>query len=339
VFLSTIERLPEMLLDGYLPIDLIISSEKGCVTWANFADIQLVEPFFHDTVMKIEASEPGLEKVKTDLAQVMVSGRSLPPVVPKGLVFHISRCGSTLISNALRIAQRTIVIAEAQPLAAVFLPRMQSTPMQGEYGTELRRMVLQSLANIYGSHSGSRPGRLIIKFASWNLLGIPLIRSLWPTVPCVIAIRDPVEVIVSHLATAAGWKALKGQATVACKIFGFTLADRTVLDMPIEEYYARILGRLYRAAAAAIDQNCRVCDYNDIGPQRLAKISEFFQTEVPEKGALERVLSLHAKDPTSTRLFNDDREVKQRSATDAVRTSVNRWARASFEELRALQMW
>jgi hypothetical protein len=257
----------------------------------------------------------------------------------KGLIF-ISRCGSTLIANALRTTRQTTVISEAQPITSLFLPCVPTLcPVPKEHCPNLRRTVLQSLANIYGNYPKSPLVHLIIKFTSWNLLSISLIRSLWPTVPCVIVIRDPVEVIVSHLTKPAAWKAYKAQPLVACEIFGFTFSHRSLLAMSIEEYYARIVGRLCVAAAKVTSRDCRVCDYNDIGPRRVAQIAELFQTAACDLIKLEQVLSIYAKDKSSKLRFKDDREEKQRSATDGVKKSVERWARTPYDELRALQKW
>src|SRR5438094_786232 len=73
----------------YLPIDLRFSRADVRVTWMDFGDKQLTEPFFHQTVEKLRARRPPAREWESDLRALVRRASCLPALTPSGLIFHI----------------------------------------------------------------------------------------------------------------------------------------------------------------------------------------------------------------------------------------------------------
>jgi hypothetical protein len=85
------------------------------------------------------------------------------------------------------------------------------------------------------------------------------VRVIWPSVPFVVAIRNPVEVIASNLALPADWVKTMLAHYGENNVFGLTGPEtrRTTA----EEYCAREVGMFLGAANAQIDDKCQVLDF------------------------------------------------------------------------------
>lgn len=324
---------------GWLPVELRFNTNPPSATWMEFGTTGLSHPFFVDTVEKLRSGVSPARELATAMEAILETGGELPAVVPAGLIFHISRCGSTLLANSLKIADGTVVVSEAGPITNLFLPYATSiAPYPLHLWQRAQAMLLESLARIFAHYRTGQTERLIIKFASWNILSISIVRSIWPTAPCVILIRDPVEVTVSHLRNPGGWMRFRACPRDATELFGWASLDLQVAQMENAEYCARIIGALCEAATPFVDDNCKILDYEHLNINTIAEAAAFFGISLPTNDSrLEQLLAVDAKDPAQRRLFYADQDEKQQLATGTLRSAVCRWAREPYARLRRLE--
>jgi hypothetical protein len=301
----------------WLPTNIQITRKSILVKWMECSPL-FADPLFPETVENLRRRRPAPSEVLTTVDALEAHARLAAPVEPAGLIFHISRCGSTLISNALRTAQHAIVIAEAQPISAAL-----------ELGDASRRgQVIHDLARIYsafGRHGHS--AQLVLKFSSSDTLYLSRLRALWPHVPCLFVIRNPVEVIVSALANPPGW--LRNKRTVSA---GDLLSESLECVSEVE-FSARVLGRFCRCALAESSGHFKVIDHADINIVALRHIAELFGLRLPHEGpALEGILKYHSKNRSVE--FDDDRDRKRRSATEQIRAAAKVWVEPYYQRLR-----
>lgn len=311
------------MLKGWLPAELKTNSPS--VTWMEFGSVPLAQPFFEDSVVKLRHGFPPAKELKTDIEAILATASQLPPVTPDGLIFHVSRCGSTLVSNALRLGEGTVVVSEADSITNLLVPYAAPTiayPL--DQWLPLQPKLLQSVATIFGHYRTGRKERLIIKFASWNIFASPVVRSIWPDVPCLILIRDPIEVMISNLTQSIGWMKFKT----------YPLDELPVTQMDEVEYCARIIGKLCEAGIQLSDGHARVLDYEHLNPSTIRDAAAFLGVQLPADDRLDRVLRVDAKDPRQRRVFNEDRQQKQQMATESMRRAVLRWASEPYAQLR-----
>jgi hypothetical protein len=167
---------------------------------------------------------------------------------------------------------------------------------------------------------------------------------MWPTVPFVIIIRRPDEVIVSNLLKASGW--VRGRKSLVrlgadrfATIFGWPEAEME--NMTIEEYCARGLAAFFRSATRFLDKNCRLVDYDSLNATSIQKIADFFKIDLPEcrTVSLNQLMSIYSKDPSGMRPFVEDGKRKRRECTPAVDEVTRRWALQAYSQIKACVSW
>jgi hypothetical protein len=318
---------------GWLPIALSLRRKASTVTWLACGTVPCGGPFFMDTVRALRAAG-GAREMQTPLETLCDAAAAIDPVPVTGFIFHVSRCGSTLIANAARAAAGAVVISEAEPLSYLFSPyRVGLWPYAAPEWEAARDRLLRATMRVYAQRRGGDERRLIVKFTSWNLLFLAVVRRLWPEVPALIVVRDPVEVLVAALAEPTMWMALKNCPVEASILFGWEMAE--VRAMSPAEYGARAIGALCQAALAGLGGSCQVVDYRQIDTPALCRLSEWLNGTLTadDRHRVAEIAQVYSKDPRRRRRRVDDRDAKQRAATPAMREAVDRWARAPYELL------
>ena len=231
---------------GWLPVEIGLDLQPAVVSealvhWMEFGSTQLAEPFFSGTVDKLRAATPPAREMATDVETLLRVSSRLPATRPAGFIFHLSHCGSTLVANAMKTADRAVVVSESRPVSHLLRRSQTLSPYLQDRWDRTRRMLLNSLFSLFAHYRTGEAEPLVIKFVSLDILGMQLVRSYWPEVPCVIVIRDPVEVMVTNL-KGRGWMSLKERPEYATGLLGWTDLPRPPAAMIDEEFCARVLG-------------------------------------------------------------------------------------------------
>ena len=150
---------------------------------------ELQDAFMQETVARIPASETVLHVTRDEL------GSAAPDTAPVGIIFHVARCGSTLISQSLKHLDNLVVYAEPQPVNEILVP-----PHRWPRADLVA--ALRALGDAFARHAG-RP--YVLKLSSWNTLFCDIITEAFPETNWVLSLRDPVEVGVSLLRQPPGW--------------------------------------------------------------------------------------------------------------------------------------
>lgn len=103
---------------------------------------------------------------------------------PNGFIFHMSRCGSTLLANMLRRVKGTLAFSEPAALDPVF--------------TVLSNENLEQMIRLYGSITDQETN-YILKFPSYAAVETNLINTAFPDTPKIFLYRNPEEVVISNL--------------------------------------------------------------------------------------------------------------------------------------------
>ncbi len=329
----------EPQMSDWMPVDLIFDHNPAIARWMEARLADLVHPFFHQSISTLRSSRPPRRECETTVQDLVNVGLQEPNVKPAGLIFHISRCGSTLIGNLLRCYAGVRVLAEAEPIGAVLRPyRSRIWPFALDSWSTFRKDVLLALINIYGRQDAERQEKLIIKFSSPAILSFAFVHSVWPDIPALIVVRDPIDVMVSNLISPTGWMRLKAQPLEACEQFGWFGVN--VAGISKEEYCARVVGEFCRAGIAAAKGGGRVIDYTSI-IYAFSAIRSLFGLDVSpiDPVQMEATLHTHSKDLRGCIPFSGDHEQKQRLASDEVRRLADRWVMPAYETLRSLEKW
>lgn len=298
--------------NGWLPVALIEHAGGVAVDWARFGDVPADTSFYSDAVAS--ASYRPFNRVirHATTLEAFVSAAPAQPAAPlAGLVFHMSRCGSTLVAQLLGALDAAISLSEPGPLDAVVRFALTRPDIPQERHVALMRAMVAALTR---PRSGER--RSFIKLDSWHILALPLFRAAFPSVPWIYLFRDPAEVLVSHLR-------MRGYQTVPDRVpDGLYGAVEEASSGP-EAQCASILACYHGAAIEALASGDGIAvDYADLPaaferrvlPHLGLSLSDSEHVHVMGRAARD------AKFPDSG--FVPDGQTKQSEASAAIRDAV-----------------
>jgi hypothetical protein len=332
--LSGIDMFPSAeSLRGWIPVEIEFGENLPVVKWRDLSKIDFDEPMFLQTLRRLRESGSS-EELSTGIEELLKFQATLDCIEPTGFIFHVSRCGSTLISNALRALEDTLVMSEPQPVvAATWLFFGQSREDRGY--DHFRSVILKAVVRALGQRKLGTERRYFIKFSNLEVIFLDQITRLWPTVPWLFVIRDPVEVIISNLRKGASWTRLQLESEVAASVLGCSASEVSALTP--EEYCARVIGRTCRFAVEHSGDNSMFVDYSQLTPENIAGIARFFGVEPSnaELMRIEKAATLYSKDPSRGGFVHDVKE-KQDEASPLVRRAAEQWAMQDYLKARAI---
>lgn len=303
----------------WLPTDVSAGPHGPQVEWLHFAGEPLNQPFYHDSVQRARALPINrLLRCTTPLAALDAFDDA---PAPDGLIFHMSRCGSTLVAQMLAAMPGSIAVSEPPPLDTLIQAAAR--------GLVPAATVRQMIAALTRDRADTPSRHRFIKLDSWHIFALPLLRTLYPDTPWVFLHRDPVEVLVSQQRM-PGVHAVPGM--VPLDAFGIA-ADPGV---PHEAYLAWLLGHFCQAALDALGQGGGIAvDYRDLPTAVAGRILPHFAI-VPDAGdraALDRAGRRDAKAPDTA--FKSDSSGKQSAASGGLRDLAQQHIWPAYARLEA----
>ncbi|HEV7860430.1 MAG TPA: sulfotransferase [Pyrinomonadaceae bacterium] len=317
-----------MHLVGWTPIRIFWRGLEPFVDWVLLGDQRPTEPFFEQTIgHAMHLPFNILFRQRTPVAALKELQQINPGVPPKGFIFHMSRCGSTLVSQMLASLPRNIVLSEAPPIDSVLRAYAQFPHVTDEQRIDWLRGLISAL----GQRRHEAEQDLFIKFDSWHLLDLPLIERAFPGVPWIFLYREPVEVMASHLRNRGG-QMLPGYIKPEWLDLNLETASRLSLD----EYCARVLAKFCETALQHKDVGRSLfVNYRQLPDIFFSSLLDHFQVSYTpdELEQMRRVTQFNAKSPGMN--FTSDTADKQQAVTEEIRQLAARRVGPLYEQLEA----
>ena len=276
--------------------------------WIYRADKKFTEPFFSDTisVCKSFPENRSSYKVITDLEIMSEWSGTINAINPTAFIFHISRCGSTLLSQMLSLEESNIVLSEVP-----FFDELLRLPYKDPIDRMLANDYLVAAIKLYGRKKSRDESQLFIKTDSWHLHFYEQLRDLFPSVPFILLFRNPLEVIHSHQKQ-RGMQSVPGM--IEPGVFGFS--EEQLKETNLDAYMTNVLEGYFKKMIeiSKADDNTLLCNYNEGMNTVLKKINSFLSLNiVPANESIMRERAVfHAKHPQQ--LFIGD--LKKFNASD-----------------------
>jgi hypothetical protein len=312
-------------LARWTPVRVDFSGNAPAIDWADLSAERFSEPFFDQTVARWAASSRFKPLVRTGL-EALIALDSRPSPEPAGMIFHLSRCGSTLVSRLLSTLPGVVVIAEPAPLNALLglrADRLNDTAL-----VPIVRMMLRALSR--RPHGEER--QVVLKCTSWNIRRRELLAAAFPDTPWVWVQRDPVLVMASLFANPPGWLTVQGSPAQRAWLFGLDPAE--IPAMTRAEFAGRALGAMLQAAAVDSARRLSI-DHTDLPAAVWDRVAPHLGLEL-DPTAVARMTAesrWYSKSPVRT-LFNGDAP-ERRPITDAMREAARRFAEADYHALKS----
>jgi len=313
-----------MNLTGWTPIYSYFADAQLMLDWCYTGARRFTEPFFGDTIDQVNRDLAALLfRHQTTFAEARDWERRNPGMPPDGFVFHMSRCGSTLVARALGALPENRVLSEPTAVNAVVRRALVDASIPRGTLVEWLRTVVSLLGRPL-----DRETRYFLKLDCWHALALPLFVEAFPDTPWIFLYRDPAEVLVSQVRAPGAWTVASALEPEA---FGMVWDDMP----PRHEYLARALAKIcdaalrYRACGRGLLVNYDQLPEFALGPL----LSHFGMTPTPAD--VERMSSVSSADAKTPQLiFTDDRPAKRRAVTPALQGLIDQWLSPLFESIK-----
>ena len=220
---------------------------------------------------------------------------------------------------------RNLVISEAGPIDFVL------SGGRAQVTDEQRGQWLRWIIGALGRPRGPATQRYFIKFDSWHILHLPLIRAIYPDVPWVFLYRDPFEVLVSHR-NQTGAQMLPG--TVFPPLLA--LEEKELLRTPLDEYGARVLARLCEAGLTyARDLEGKLLNYSQLPDAVETTLLPLWRVVCGEADlqCLRQASQQDAKNPAIS--FEGPRRLPASASGERLKSLADQWLRPIYDDLEA----
>jgi hypothetical protein len=316
------------LLENHVPIRFLLSPQGPLIRWCYFGDRPFSEPFWdHDVEAQMARPAHLFFQPQTTINQLARIVEQVNAPTPSGFIFHMSRCGSTLITQLLRSLPQNIALSEPSVVDSVLRVRQRYPAIPVEQQGEWLRLVVAAAG--YPRRPAERS--LFVKFDCWNVSQLPLLRRVFPQVPFVFVYRQPVEVMVSQT-TRPGAQMMPH--FVQAESYGIPLDD--AIQLTRVQYCARVLASVCRSAL----------EYHQKDPMLLINYQQFpdviwnelarywgLNFNASELEILRANAGTDAKHPEIS--FHGDSEQKRQAASPELIEETERLIRPVYDELEA----
>jgi len=238
----------------------------------------------------------GVSEFATGIDELIYEGGMHPRVAPKCVIFHVSRCGSTLLSNALRSGDGVIGLSEAPILwDAVDSAECDHHSVKAS-PTNRPTAILDAVVRLYSARAKGRQAQVVIKTHPENARHMRIYRAAWPEVPFLVLIRKPDEVLASNLSRRAHWMQSRFDRLRLFPSEPQRPDDKTFCALSINEHMENLL--------RGLDDRSIVVDYSELSREVIEElIRRCGLDEMIDRTRLITALATYSKDVRRSRPF------------------------------------
>ena len=300
-------EIPAELLDDWIPWGIDNRWDPPVVQWYRRDQADFGLPFFNQTAKRALADVDARDQHYTSIKDLIEIAETIDFTPPRGFIFHLSRCGSTLLSQMLAAAPHNLVFSEPGPLGQVLLQALQN---KSDHQSHVRwfRAMLKVMARVGDTNHQA----CFVKFTDWAILNLALVREAFPDVPCVFLFRHPLEVVASLTKGESGTVkefSSEDRRGLVSIYSGTAATQATALEK--EEYIARCLANFSKHALASREHLLMV-DYTELPDAFFSRILPHFglHPDNATLAAMRTASTRYSKDPEKLRGFENDGAAK-----------------------------
>jgi hypothetical protein len=289
----------------WVPAQIRWTAAGPLVDWCHLGELRFSDPFFVQTINRAMEHPFNLLFRHSTPLQALAEPAAFE-LRPTGLIFHMTRCGSTLVARMLASLPGNVVLSEPGPLDQLLrVPSRWPNVTTDDLVRWLRAMVAA-----LGRRRRADERDLFIKLAGWHILLLPLFRRAFPDLPWMFLYREPVEVLTPM--------AQRFPLEIEPALLGLTWPQ--VGAMSCERYCALILERICRAATEHHGGGGGLLiEHRELPEAVLSRLLQHFGRKcgADELARMRDVARFDAKQPE--RSYVDDSRDKRAGASQEVR--------------------
>jgi len=243
------EAAAEPALSSWIPAMIRKRGGQALVEWLFTGQEAYSEPFFDETIAHCRKHERNnrIRIPSSTLDFISSAAESTDGISPSAFIFHVSRCGSTMLTQLLAQSERHIVLSEVP-----FFEQILREPGLNE---TQRAQLLRSAIALYGQRRSGKEERLFIKLDAWHVYEAELFRKLFPRTPFIFLYREPAAVIRSH-GRQRGMHMIPG-------LVQHPLPEETLSATDLDAYAAQVLRCYYEAGLSLCNAGAHAVNYSE----------------------------------------------------------------------------
>jgi hypothetical protein len=177
-------------LKFWIPYKLAGKGGDVVCEWLYVGDKPFEEPFFDETINICKRFPDNQKRQKnvTPVPALREWSKSVEAAQPAAFVFHVSRCGSTMVSQLLTTRKDLVVLSE--------VPFFDEVLRSALHGFENATLFAEALKYYSQERTGFEKS-VFIKLDSWHIFFQKEIRAMFPDTPFILLYRSPDEVVRS----------------------------------------------------------------------------------------------------------------------------------------------
>jgi hypothetical protein len=233
----------------WVPWDLSETDGAPQVRWARVDGHVFGEPFFEDGVRAAGWRFSRKERTRLTSLDALDDWAARPAELPiRGLVFHTSRCGSTLLMQLLRATERVAVVAEppvVEQLLRLTVPESAWTADRAD----VKRWCKGAMHALSQRRGQANLDSTVVKLDAWLAGGIHVLGAVVPTAWRTFLFREPAAILASH-------RHMRGMFMVPYVIPWQALGTDGPCQNPaaLDRWAAQVLLAILRAGKAAVER-------------------------------------------------------------------------------------
>ncbi len=321
-------------LTGFFPVRITRLNQQPFVKFAALPLEAFDNPFMAPDPMVRMGEKPDYATKGFLLDPLLHHIIATPHIPVGGFIFHLSRCGSTLVTQMMKVLEDLLVISEPSGISNILF--------QNEWICEDEALVAKRFKALVLAHAhsmGFRKKKLFIKFQEFPIFHLDIIRKAFPDVPWIFLYRDPLEIMASWFENEED----KGPFSMRLHQHNkpLYLAKQLQLNpldiekMPREEIGAKVIAQMISAALSNLSQQGLAVDYADLPRAFFSAIAPHFGLTISGKQAhaMLEVSQFYSKNKKA-QIFEKDSERKRTSASLEVKEAAKHWAQPQYKLLK-----
>ncbi|HWH12478.1 MAG TPA: hypothetical protein VG165_15245 [Solirubrobacteraceae bacterium] len=306
---------PATDVTGASPIGIGVRCGELVVEWCDLRGVSFDDPFFGMTVSRALAEPYRALTIRYTGLDALLALDDAVERSPDCLIFHVSRCGSTLLSRVLGALPGASTISEAPAIDVVI----------GAPGidTATRLRALRALVGALGCVEGPAAGPRVVKLDAWAIHDLQLLSQAFPNTPRVFLYRDPREVIASQMRM-RGIQMIPGAIGRNAPPAGMHSG---------EEFCAAVIDGFAQAALAGLRDADLLVSYDELPGAVLKRVMPHIGI-APSPSAIERIRATALRDAKAPEFpFEALAHAAERPITARIEGAARRLAWSSYERL------
>lgn len=311
---------------GWIPAHLSAPGGVPSVGWAYMGGERFTDPFCHitlNTLMRRPFNAMFFQHSGLDF--LLQRAEQRPGLPLDGIIFHMSRCGSTLAAQWLAALPDSVVLSEPAPVDTLL-------QWLAPHSCEAHGELLQALLACMGQPRREGDRRLFLKADCWHMGHVQRLLAAFPATPWVFMYRDPLEVLVSQQRM-AGIHLLQSFQVPPC-----WQPPDDLGPLPLVRG-AWLLGQILDQAQWAMRcyGNGLLLNYSELPEALEGRLAAHFGVDLAEadRQALGDATRRHSKQRHED--FQPDSAEKRAEADDSIRELAARWMAEPYQALETMR--